>query len=105
LRGLAYFGVPEAPDLPGVPSLLDTYPNWNFSGAFLAVAPTKVPQNILERLRAAFDKVLNKPEVIEKLRAMGVSPLILSPEAAEKLIRKTHNTSAEIIHKANIRSN
>jgi tripartite-type tricarboxylate transporter receptor subunit TctC len=105
LRGLAYFGVPEAPDLPGVPPLRDTYPDWNFSGAFLAVAPIKVPPKTLARLRAAFDKVLNKPEVIEKLRAMGVSPLILSPEATERLIRKTHDTSAEIIRKANIRSN
>ncbi|MDR2364396.1 MAG: tripartite tricarboxylate transporter substrate binding protein [Zoogloeaceae bacterium] len=104
LRGLAFFGTPDAPDLPGVPSLLETYPDWNFSGAFLAVAPAKVPKDVLARLRAAFSKVLHKPEVIEKLRSMGVSPLILPPEDARKLIRKTHDTSAEIIRKANIRS-
>jgi len=104
LRGLAYFGAPDATDLPGVPSLLDTYPQWNFSGAFLAVAPRGTPDAVVTRLRAAFDKVLASAPVIAQLQAMGVSPQRLQPEETSRLIRKTHDVSAEIIEKANLKA-
>lgn len=104
LRGLAYFGAPDATDLPGVPSLLDTYPQWNFSGAFLAVAPRGTPDAVVTRLRAAFDKVLASAPVIAQLQAMGVSPQRLPPEETSRLIRKTHDVSAEIIEKANLKA-
>ncbi|ACO78325.1 hypothetical protein AvCA_21240 [Azotobacter vinelandii CA] len=104
LRGLAYFGATEAPDLPGVPSLLETYPQWNFSGAFLAAAPSGTPAGVLGRLRAAFDKVLATPEVIAKLQGMGITPQRLSPEDTSALIRKTHDISAQIIEKAQLKA-
>ncbi|MFB8831788.1 Bug family tripartite tricarboxylate transporter substrate binding protein [Azotobacter sp. CWF10] len=104
LRGLAYFGATEAPDLPGVPSLLETYPQWNFSGAFLAAAPSGTPTEVVSRLRTAFDKVLASSQVIAKLQGMGVSAQRLSPEETSKLIRKTHDISAEIIEKAHLQA-
>lgn len=103
LRGLAYFGSDDGSDLPGVPSLLETYPEWNFSGAFLALAPSGTPPEVVQRLRAAFDKVLSSPEVIERLKSLGVSPQRLTPEQTSAVIRATHDISAEIISKTNLK--
>lgn len=105
LRGLAWFGgTADEKELPGVPSLLDSFPQWNFSGAFLAVAPSQTPPDILKRLREAFDRVLAKPEVIDKLKLMGLTPQRLSVEDTLSILRATHDTSADIIRRANIKA-
>ncbi|TWH64822.1 tripartite-type tricarboxylate transporter receptor subunit TctC [Azomonas agilis] len=105
LRGLAWFGgTADEKELPGVPSLLDSFPQWNFSGAFLAVAPSQTPPDILKRLRQAFDRVLAKPEVIDKLKLMGLTPQRLSVEDTLSILRATHDTSADIIRRANIKA-
>ncbi len=104
LRALAYFGASSAPDLPGIPSLNELYPQWNFSGAFLVVAPSGTPPEIVARLRAAFDKLLSIPTVIEQFQAMGVIPQRLSPEDTAQVIRKTYDISSEIIRKANLKT-
>lgn len=105
LRGLAWFGgSADEKDLPGVPSLLDSYPDWRFSGAFLAVAPSATPPEVLKRLRAAFERVLSNPQVIDKLKLMGLTPQRLSVPETQQLLRATHDTSAEIIRRAGIKA-
>jgi tripartite-type tricarboxylate transporter receptor subunit TctC len=104
LRGLAFFGTEQAPDLPGIPSLTETWPEWKFSGSFLAMAPTGTPPEVLTTIRQAFDEVLAQPETLAELRKLGMAPQRLSTEQSEALIRTTHDLSAEIIEKAHIKA-
>jgi len=104
LRGLAFFGTDEAPDLPGVPSLKETYPQWNFSGAFFAVAPSATPPQVLATLRKAFDEVLAEPDTIAELKSLGMATQRLSTEQSEAVIRSTYDISKEIIEKAQIKA-
>lgn len=104
LRGLAFFGTAQAPDLPGVPSLTETYPQWNFSGAFLAMAPTATPPEVLAILRKALDDVLAQPETIAELKALGMAPQRLSTEQSEAVIRANYELSRTIIAQAKIRA-
>lgn len=104
LRGLAFFGTEQAPDLPGIPSLTETWPEWKFSGSFLAMAPTGTPPEVLTTIRQAFDEVLAQPETLAELRKLGMAPQRLSTEQSEALIRTTRDLSAEIIEKAHIKA-
>jgi tripartite-type tricarboxylate transporter receptor subunit TctC len=104
LRGLAFFGTETAPDLPGIPALTETYPEWKFSGAFLAMAPAGTPPAVLETLRKAFDDVLAEPSTISELKALGMAPQRLSTEDSEAIIQNTHDLSKEIIEKAHIKA-
>ncbi|MBD1552605.1 Bug family tripartite tricarboxylate transporter substrate binding protein [Pseudomonas typographi] len=104
LRGLAYFGTDEAPDLPGIPSLTETYPQWKFSGSYLAMAPAGTPPDVLASIRQAFDDVLAEPETISELKALGMAPQRLSTEQSAALIRATHDVSQQIIAQAHIKA-
>jgi tripartite-type tricarboxylate transporter receptor subunit TctC len=103
LRGLAYFGTPDAPDLPGVPALTDTFPQWNFSGSFLAMAPSGTPPDVLAKLRRAFDDVLAEPGTIAELTAVGTSPQRLDTDDSNALIRSTYEVSGKIITRVGIK--
>lgn len=87
-----------------MPSLKETYPQWNFSGAFLAVAPSKTPPQVLTVLRKAFDEVLAEPDTIAELQKLGLAPQRLSTEQSEAVIRSTYDISKEIIEKAQIKA-
>lgn len=104
LRGLAFFGTEQAPDLPGIPSLTETFKEWKFSGSFLAMAPANTPPEVLKTLRQAFDDVLARPETIAELKKLGMAPQRLSTEQSDALIHSTHDLSREIIEKANIKA-
>ena len=104
LRGLAFFGTDEAPDLPGIPALTETYPQWKFSGAFLAMAPSSTPPEVLEKIRKAFDEVLAEPTTISELKALGMAPQRLSTEQSEAVIQSTYALSKEIIAQAHIKA-
>jgi tripartite-type tricarboxylate transporter receptor subunit TctC len=102
LRALAFFGTTDAPDLPGVPSLQKIYPQWNFSGSYVAMAPSKTPPEALNILRTTLQEVLREPEVIKAISELGVSTKIMSPSEVDALILGTYNTSQKIIEKAKI---
>lgn len=102
LRGLAFFGTDEAPDLPGVPALTESYPQWKFSGSFVAMAPAGTPPELLATLRTAFDEVLAEPSTISELKALGMAPQRLSTEQTTALIQSTHDLSKDIIAQAHI---
>jgi tripartite-type tricarboxylate transporter receptor subunit TctC len=102
LRALAFLGSPEAPDLPGIPSLKKFYPQWNFSGSFVVVAPSKTPPEVVNLLRQTFNEILKDPEVIKAINDLGVSPGIMTTAETDDLIKGTYLTSQKIIEKAKI---
>jgi len=104
LRGLAFFGTDQAPDLPGVPPLTDSYPQWTFSGSFVAMAPAGTPPDVLATIRKAFDDVLSEPSTISELKALGMAPQRLSTEQTAALIQGTHDLSKDIIAQAHIKA-
>jgi len=105
LRGLAFFGTEKADDLTGVPSITQLYPQWKFSGSFIALAPAKTPQPILTKLRASYQAVLSDPQVVKSLENIGVTPEWKTPQQTEALVQATWDISKDIIKKANIQAN
>jgi tripartite-type tricarboxylate transporter receptor subunit TctC len=81
---LKAFGVSSAkrsassPDVPSVAEL--GYPGFDGSSWFGLVAPIGIPREIVDKLQTEIASILAKPEIREKLIALGADPIGNTPE-------------------------
>lgn len=103
LRGLAVSGNDLRDDLPGVPSIADAgISDWELSSGFVAVAPSATPAPVLARLSEVFADILSDAPTIASLNAIGLRPLVLTPDEIVVRLRKESDTNQRIIQAANI---
>ena len=103
LRGLAVSGNDLRDDLPGVPSIADAgIADWELSSGFVAMAPAATPVPILARLNAVFSEILSDAPTITSLNAIGLRPLVLTPDEIVVRLQKESDTNRRIIQAANI---
>lgn len=75
VRPIAVSSKTRMADFPDVPTFTEAgYPDFSVNGWYALYAPAKTPKPIVDRLSAELQKVLKMPEVIEKLRGVGVAP-------------------------------
>lgn len=75
VRPIAVSSSERLPDFPDVPTFKESgYPQFSVNGWYALYAPAKTPKEITEKLSAELQKVLKLPDVVEKLRGVGVSP-------------------------------
>jgi tripartite-type tricarboxylate transporter receptor subunit TctC len=104
LTALVVNGAKRSPALPDVPTTREAgyadadYPFW-----FGVFAPAKTPRDIIEKLNREARKVLDAPEVREKLTALGVDPMIMSPAEFDSYIRSDLVASAALVKSAGIK--
>ena len=72
LRALAFTSATRAPGYESVPPVADTFPGFDFVGWFAFVAPAGTPQDVVRRINRDLDTVLKDPEVVQRLRSMGI---------------------------------
>jgi tripartite-type tricarboxylate transporter receptor subunit TctC len=78
---LAVSSAKRASALPDVPTTLEAgYPDSDFDFWIGAMVPRKTPRDIVARLHRAIVQGLEHPNVKDKLAALGVEPMIMSPE-------------------------
>jgi tripartite-type tricarboxylate transporter receptor subunit TctC len=58
--------------LPDVPSISETVPGYEMFGWYSLVAPSGVPQAILEKVSAEVVKAVKEPEMAEQLKGLGI---------------------------------
>ncbi len=103
LRGLAVSGNDLRDDLPGVPSIADAgIADWELSSGFVAVAPSATPAPVLARLSEVFAEILSDAATITSLNAIGLKPLVLTPDEIVVRLKKESDTNRRIIQAANI---
>lgn len=106
LRALAAVGSTRAFELPELPTLGEL----GIQGAdvdswYVAIAPRGVPDPVLARISEAWQRVLTRPAVQERLRAVGTVPSApMSPAATQALLAREYATYATLVREANIRA-
>ena len=60
--------------LPGIPPIATVVPGYEASSWNAIMAPAGTPREVTEKLNAEINRVLQKPEVREKLRSFGSEP-------------------------------
>ncbi|NDY92495.1 Bug family tripartite tricarboxylate transporter substrate binding protein [Ideonella livida] len=105
VRPLAVSMPQRLPDLPHVPTFAEAgYPGFQFTAWYGLFAPAKTPKDVVAKLSGALQTALKQPEVIDKLRSVGVSPA--SGDAAElaKLVPVEYERIGKLIKSANIKA-
>ncbi len=73
----------QLPDVPPVAALL---PGYAAESWFVLMAPAGTPPAIVSRLSGEVDKILKKPEVIERFKSLGAEPVGGTPEQLGQFI-------------------
>lgn len=89
--------------LPDVPTAGETVPGLEVDNWYGMVAPAGTPRGVIARLQGEIVRVINSPEVREKLVAQGIEPVGSPPEALEKFMKSEILKWARVIKSANIR--
>jgi len=105
LRGLAITGNERLPALPNLPTFgeagLPAFKSANWNGALV---PAKTPRAIVDKLATDFGKVLQMPDVREKLDAQGNFAWRSTPEEFAAVIKSEIDRFAAVVKAANIKT-
>jgi tripartite-type tricarboxylate transporter receptor subunit TctC len=87
VRPLAVTSLHPSKTLPNVPALAELL-NASIDARvwFGVVAPAKTPTAVITRLNQAINDVLNTPEMIARLHAMGIEPMPGTPQQFEAML-------------------
>ena len=89
-------------DIPGVPTLTEKGFSMvvNWTGFFV---PAKVPKATHAKLVAAFDKALQNPAVVKKLKNAGYVPERKTPSEMTEMLKEQRNVVAEVVKATKIK--
>jgi tripartite-type tricarboxylate transporter receptor subunit TctC len=103
LKTLGVTSLERVPQFPDVPTLHEQgLENFELYSWFGIVVPTGVPDAAVARLNKAINTVLDRPDVKERLTAMGALTLRGNPEQFKAMIDSDYEMWGGIIQKANI---
>lgn len=105
IRALAVIASKRAPQLPDVPTMEQAgVPDYH-SAVWLALAgPAGLPTDVVQRLNAAVDKIVQMPETIKALAALGVNARTSTPQELEHQMQSDAALWGEVIKQAHIRA-
>lgn len=81
LRGIAITTPRRVPSLPEVPAVAEALPGFEVVGWYGVIGPAGMPAPLVAKLHAEFVRILNLPEIRERIVADGSEPVGSSPEA------------------------
>ncbi len=104
LRALAVTGPKRTPAAPDIPTVAEAgVPGYSVTTAYGVAAPAKTPRPILDRLHAELIKVLNAPDIRERLQGLGADPVGTTPEQYTAFIQEEIAKWAKVIRAAGIK--
>src|SRR5437899_5724244 len=80
LRALAVTAPKRLAVLPDLPAVAEVLPGFEVVGWYGVIGPAGLPKSIVARLHDAFVKVLNRPDVRDRIVADGSEPAGTTPE-------------------------
>jgi tripartite-type tricarboxylate transporter receptor subunit TctC len=96
--------VERAPALPDVPTIAEAgLPGFEYKGWYGMLAPGKTPRKLVNLLNAEVGRVLDMPEVRERIASQGAAAKSSSPEAFDKLVRDEIATRTKVWKAAGVR--
>ena len=98
LRPLAVSGAKRSEQYPDLPTIGEFYPGFENSIWLGLFGPAGMPENVLARLRSELRRVLESPDVKQKMNAAGgLDPYLTTPEEFSALIRRDYEKYAKVV--------
>jgi len=102
VRALATTGTQRNPSLPDLATIAETLPGYDITQTWGIVVPTGTPPEIVNKLSAEIVKVMNQPDVREKVLETGATPVGDSPAQFEAFMTKERQRLGDVIAKRGI---
>ena len=102
LRALGVTSKTEAAQLPGVPPIAKTVPNFENAGWFGLVAPTGTPKAIIQKVYQDTKKALEDTQMKARFFAQGLAPVGNSPEQMAKALKEETALWANVVRERKI---
>jgi tripartite-type tricarboxylate transporter receptor subunit TctC len=83
LRGLGVSSANRSPELPDLPAISDTLPDYQVTTWYSFVAAKDTPKEAVELLNREINEVLKQPDVIAALHKRGLEPDPMTPAQLE----------------------
>jgi tripartite-type tricarboxylate transporter receptor subunit TctC len=91
-------GAHRSPLYPDLPTIGEFYPGFENSIWLGLFGPAGIPEATLSKLRAELKRVLESPDVKQKMNAAGgLDPYLASPEEFAALIRRDYDKYAKAV--------
>jgi tripartite-type tricarboxylate transporter receptor subunit TctC len=87
LLPLAVVNPRRSPLLPNVPAMVEILPGFERDAAHALVAPARTPRPILNQISNDVARILELPEVKERMQAIAFEPAPTAPEEYDRIIR------------------
>jgi tripartite-type tricarboxylate transporter receptor subunit TctC len=90
-------------ELPNVPTLAETYPGFVASSWFAIVAPPRTAPALVAKLSQAMGEILRMPDVVQRLRDLGATPIGGTPAETAAFINVEAERWRKVIIDADIK--
>ncbi len=87
---------------PDIPTIAEAVPGFSNPAWWGVVAPAGTPKAIVAKVNGALNRILEKPDVIERFEANGLEPGTSTPDGFGDIIRNDLQTWKKLIKEANI---
>ena len=105
IRALAITSAKRSDMAPDLPTIAESgFAGFECVGWFGWIAPARVSPEIIVRLNREMVRILNLPEMHERLLELGADPVANSPQAFAAFIKSEHDKWARVIRQAGIRA-
>ena len=98
LRPLAVSGAKRSEQYPDLPTIGEFYPGFENSIWLGLFGPAGMPENVMTKLRSEIRRVLESPDVKQKMNAAGgLDPYLTTPEEFSALIKRDYEKYAKVV--------
>lgn len=103
LRGIAVTTEKRHSSLPNLPAISEVVPGYVVNSWFGMWAPAGTPTHIVLRLNQAIERILQRPDIQERLRADGNEPAYSTPEEFARIIERDIGMWSGVVKAGNIK--
>ena len=102
VRALATTGAARNPSLPELPTIAEVVPGYEITQTWGIVAPAGTPGDVVKQLAGDIAKVMNQPNVKERVLGTGAVPAGDTPAELETFMAKERQRLGDIIARSGI---
>lgn len=98
LKALAISSATRSAKLPEVPTIAESgYPNFDVVSWIGIVGPAQVPNDVVEKISADVIKIVNTPEVRDRIVEIGLTPFAASSKEFSTYMASEHQKWAKVV--------
>jgi len=92
VRPIAEASARQLPEFPDLPTVAETIPGFTANGWQILVAPVGTPDAVIRKVSESLTKVVNDPDIKQKLAQLGSYTRAMSPDEATAFVQQEQQT-------------